>query len=251
MGLTGARCHLNMSEIHRKEIEEQIRFLEKSIEGMLTLGGKLVPFNLNKAKNYNERIKKLFVEFISKGYLKIEAKDLNSICKESLDKWDKIDYFINKNRKSSRLSTFQQVFYSIKPQKTALILGCSLYLMIFENLFAQFDNEVIIRIFADLENKKGISNGNYISVHSKIEILRRLDKSNTKFLDETCRELRNSIGHFDFLIHNGRLFYGGTSITKKELREKTEKILWLSHMVLLNKDLAIREYLLKTIQIEN
>jgi len=240
-----------MNKIHRKEIEEQIRILEKSIERMLTLGKKLVPFNLNKAKNYNEQIKKLFVELISKGYLKIEAKDLNSIFKESLDKWDKIDYFINKNRKSSSLSTFQQVFHSIKPQKTALILGCSLYLMIFENLFAQFDNEVIIRIFADLENKKGVSIGNYISVHSKIEILRRLDKSNTEFLDETDREFRNSIGHFDFRIHNRRLLYRDTSITKKELREKTKKILWLGHMVVLNKDLAIREYLLNTTQIEN
>lgn len=240
-----------MNKIHRKEIEEQIRILEKSIEGMLTSGKKLVPFNPNKAKNCNEQIKKLFAELISKGYLKIEAEDLNSICKESLDKWDKIDYFINKHRKSSSLSTFQQVFYSIKPQKTALILGCSLYLMIFENLFAQFDNGVIIRIFADLENKKGISIGNYISAYSKIEVLRRLDKSNTEFLDETDRELRNSIGHFDFRIHNRRLFYRNTSITKKELREKTKKILWLSHMVVLNKDLAIREYLLNTTQIEN
>lgn len=234
-----------MNKIHRKEIEKQIRILEKSIRRMLTLGKKLVPFSLNKAKNYNEQIKKLFIEFISKGYLKIEAEDLNSICKESLDKWNKIDYFINKKRKSSSPSTFQQVFYSIKPQKTALILGCSLYLMIFENLFAQFDNGGIIRIFADLENKKGINIGNYTSAYSKTEILRRLDKTNTKFLGETDRELRNFIAHFDFQIHNRKLFYRNLNVTKKELREKTKKILWLSHMVILNKDLAIRECLLK------
>lgn len=231
--------------MNKKEIEKQINILEKSIEEMLSLDKKLIPFKLNKAKQYTNQIKELFTQLIFKGDIRLEGRDLGRHCKESLDKWDKINYFINKNRKSSKFSTFQQVFYLIKPQKTAFVLSCSLYLMIFENLLAQFDDETIIRIFADLENRKGINISDYISAYSKIEILRRFNKQNSEFLNELDRELRNVIGHFYFQIHNKKLIYRNNKISKGELRRKTEKILWLSHMVLLNKDLAIREYFLK------
>lgn len=229
----------------KKEIEKQINILEKSIEEMISLDKKLIPFKLNKAKQYTNQIKELFTQLISKGYIRIESRDLDGYCKESLDKWDKVDYFINKNKKSNKFSTFQQVFYQTKPQKTTLILGCSLYLMIFENMMAQFDDGAIIRIFADLKNKQGISIGCYISAFSKIEVLKRFNKLNSEFFDELDRNLRNNIGHFNFQISNNKLVYGKGKLTKRELREKTKKILWLSHIILLNKDLAIREYLLK------
>ena len=225
--------------MEQKEIERQIKILEKSIKEMFDL----IPFELNVAKKYDNQIKKLFVKLISKGYLKIKTDNLDLIYEENLDTWSRIKYFVEPENNS----TFQQVFYLIKPQKTALILGCSLYLMIFENLLAQFDNKTIIKIFADIKNKKSINIGSYISIYSKIEILKRFDKLNSLFLNKLDRKLRNIIGHFNFQIQDEKLTYNGNSISKEQLREKTEKILWLNHMVLLNKSLVIREYLLKKI----
>ena len=229
----------------KKIIEKQLIILKESIREMLDLDKNLMAFRLSQAKEYTAQAKELFSQLLLKNYIRIETTDINTLCKESLDKWDKIYYFIGKNKKTEA-STFQQVFYSIKSQKTALTLGCSLYLLLFENLLAQFDDKAIIRIFADLKNKNGLNIGNYISAYSKIEILRRFDESNTSFLQELDRKLRNAIGHFDFQIHNTNLICGTRTLTKKELREKTKKTLWLTHIVLLNKDLAIREHLLKS-----
>jgi len=159
---------------------------------------------------------------------------------------DRINYFIDIKRKSD-YSTFQQVFYLIKPQKTALTLGCSLYLMIFEDLLFQFDDEVMRSIYDNSPDKRGINiSKKYIPAHSKVKILRRFNKPNSEFVNELDMNLRNCIAHFDFKICNRRLCYKGKSITKKELREKTKKIFFLDHMILLNKELAIRECILKT-----
>lgn len=221
----------------RKKIQEQIDILEEAIKGMFSLA----PFKLNKAKEYDCQIKELFVNLILKGYLKVETDDLDLICKESLDKWNEIDYFL----KPKKNSTFQQVFYLTKPQKTALILGCSLYLMIFENLLNQFDDKTIRSTFADIKNKEGIHIGSYTPADSKIKTLIKSNELNSEFLKELDKNLRNAIAHFDFQIYNKKLVYGDKKVNKSELREKTKKILWLNHIILLNKDLAIREYLLK------
>jgi len=233
--------------IQIKMIKEQISILEKSIKGMLNLKD-LVPFELDKAKEYVSKINILFTNLVSKEYFKIETSDLDVLCKDGLDKWDKINYFL----KPEKNSTFQQVFYSIKPEKTALILGCSLYLMIFEDFLYQFDKNTIIRIFEDLKNKKDINISNQISAYAKIEILKRFlerfDKTNSEFFNELDRELRNSIAHFDFHIKNNQLIYNNESINKQQLKIKTEKIFWLGHIILLTKDLVIRKHLLKDLK---
>lgn len=231
----------------KETIEEHISILEKSIKDMLDLDKRLTSFKLSERKEYSNQIKELFEQLVSRNYIKIENKDLNALCEEDLDELDKIGYFSDRSKKSTEPSTFQQGFYLIKSQKTALILGCALYLMIFENLLTQFDNKLIRRISEDLRNKGGkrANVHNHISAHSKIEILRRFNESNVKFLEELDKDLRNAIGHFDFQIQNKHLIYGKKTLTKKELREKTQKIFWLNHIILLNKGLVIREYWLK------
>ncbi|MBI5254038.1 MAG: hypothetical protein HY930_06575 [Euryarchaeota archaeon] len=236
--------------------------LTAAIKDMLEFKGDARAFKKEDAIRYQKEIGELFSKLLAEGYLKIENKHLEGkgyfeLKKQELDYIDKADYFLSSmyrrsHRQNHDVSLFQYAFYTKITPNQSSFLGLSLYLMVCEHVFNLFEDETLIRSFADLKNKGGIRVGKNVALYTKMEIIKRLARENSTFLGCIDRNLRNSIAHFDFDIDGrGTVTYiknnRQVKLGRSELRNKVKQLLWLNRVMFLTKFLERVKYIEKIV----
>lgn len=232
--------------------------LTAAIKDMLEFKGDARAFKKEDAIRYQKEVGELFSKLLVEGYLKIENKHLeekgySELKKQELDYIDKADYFLYPMysptyRQTNDVSLFQYAFYTKIVPNQSSFLGLTLYLMVCEHIFNLFEDETLIRAFADLKNKGDIRVGRNMTLYSKTELIKRFARGNCTFLSCVDRNLRNSIAHFDFEIDNrGTVTYRQVKLRRSELRNKVKQLLWLNRVMFLTKFLERVKYIEKIV----